>query len=304
MHIEARQVRSLLADARRLTVEEQLGVIRVLSWLDLDRAGWGALEAAAFRVSAEMQASPSWQALARRVWDDVRSAIASPGARPASGAEVRYTVELLTELEHGQLAHMAHVHDRITLTRHPARIVAALQQAIGQADVWGEPPTHFRVDPEPHIPQDPAVASVPDGPRLHFVLRGEQVAGNTMVAGSYAELVFRHDVVPAHALAQVADPAADAARRADVLLIVAARGAIRIVGRPFGTARFNAGQLDTDLVFGVQADAGAPAGTASSLHVDFLGQGKSVHEVELVVNVVAAGQLRSSSVLVAEGGTP
>jgi len=148
MHIDARQVRSLLADARRLTVEEQLGAIRVLSWLDLDRAGWGALEAAAFRVSAEMHVSPAWRSLAKQVRDDVRLAAANPRAIPEAGAEVRHTADLVTGLEQGQLALIAHINDQITLTRHAARIVIALRQAISQAKLWRRPPAVFDVDPE------------------------------------------------------------------------------------------------------------------------------------------------------------
>jgi len=61
---------------------------------------------------------------------------------------------------------------------------------------------------------DTPTAAPPAGSRLHFMKRGEQVVGNTMAAGSTADLVFRLGA-PANALAVVDHPAVDAACRAD-----------------------------------------------------------------------------------------
>ena len=130
MPIDARDVRLLLSDAKRLTVQEQLGVMRVLSWLDLDRPAWGALAAAAFRVTTEMQASPPWRRLARKVSDHVRLAAASPRVVLAANTEGLLMAELIATLEHGQLGRLAEVDDRVTLTRQPAHVVDALRQAI------------------------------------------------------------------------------------------------------------------------------------------------------------------------------
>lgn len=119
---------------------------------------------------------------------------------------------------------------------------------------------------------------------FYFVLRGASAKGNTIAAGSVAKLLFDYAVPPEDALALANADALDAAKatNAEMYLVVTARGALAVVGRPMGRACFENGRLQAPLSFDLQA--GDEPGDAS-LHVAFLIRGELIHETEIAITV-------------------
>jgi hypothetical protein len=122
---------------------------------------------------------------------------------------------------------------------------------------------------------------------MHFVLKGAEVSGNAMGAGSRASLFFDYDVPPPEALLAVNSPLMEAARDAnlDVLLLATATGRVRLTGTHFCTARFREGRLEAPV--GFELAAGARAG-AGEIHIDFLVRGESVHQSRIELQVTTA----------------
>ncbi|MFL6697414.1 MAG: hypothetical protein ACJ8GJ_09630 [Vitreoscilla sp.] len=157
-----------------------------------------------------------------------------------------------------------------------ASLLAFHYRSARMNDVEPTNPTAARIDASP--------APVSMQSRLHFVLQGPAVSGRTLLAGSRATLSFAHDIPPADALAVVDSDAVEAAREAniDVLLLMTATGRVRLAGSQFGTARFRQGRLAEPVHFELEALAVAGDG---ALHVDFLVKGESVHQLRLELQV-------------------
>lgn len=153
-------------------------------------------------------------------------------------------------------------------------------------------------------PPPPAVGAAPGddaADAFYFLLEGEQAGGSAMREHSAATLHFGYDVPPPSALATVAHAALEAARNADldIVLQLTPRGAITIEGERRQVARMRAGHLAETVRFalraGAAADAAADPDAPSGVHVEFVVKGETVHQALLAIRVQPAA---------AEGVTP
>lgn len=126
---------------------------------------------------------------------------------------------------------------------------------------------------------------------FHFVLDGDHVRGATMVEHTQADLHFRYEVPSSDVLARVGHAALESARKTDldIELQLTPSGAITIDGHRRQVARLRGGRLSGPVSFRLLAGA-APEVLVDGpiehgVHVDFVVQGETVHQVMLAIQV-------------------
>lgn len=121
---------------------------------------------------------------------------------------------------------------------------------------------------------------------FHFLLEGDGARSKAIMAHSMANLVFRYDNPPVEALHIVCNDEFEANRVADVdiRLDLTAYGNLTLPEKRSDVARFSGGHLLAPLAFVVRA--GNPSDQASGIHVSFVANGMTIHQVEIPITVL------------------
>jgi hypothetical protein len=134
-----------------------------------------------------------------------------------------------------------------------------------------------------------ATGSAGEGKKTFFFnLAGEAAQGRAIVAGTKAELSFEYALPPDKVLATVDSALLEKARSgdADISLVLTPGDGVSVLSARQATARFSKGSMTNRVAFQIAVAEDAPRD--ASVHVDFSVAGDCVHQMKLVLEVVAS----------------
>lgn len=146
--------------------------------------------------------------------------------------------------------------------------------------------TTEEIDLSEITPDSSSVLTQAKKKEFHFLLEGDGARSKAIMAHSKAVLAFCYDNPVAEVLHIVCNDEFEASRVADVdiRLDLTAYGNLTLPEKRSDVARFSGGHLLATLKFEVQA--GNPSEQASGIHVSFVANGMTIHQVEIPITIL------------------